>query len=415
MAKLNDETHVLMDGAVKVYKRDNTRRWQATFQIGGLWVRISTGQHDLEEAKTVAREQYLDYKFREKHGLPVVTKRFEDVANLAILDMQRQLDAGAGRKVYRDYINAINTYFIPFFGKIFITNLDPDLIRDFNTWRTGKIGRDPKASTLNTHNSAMNRVFDEAVARGYLTAGRVPVLANNGAAGGRRPDFSTEDYRAMIRKMPGWIEAGKLGKSRDMRYLLRDYVLILANTGMRHGTEAQNLRWRHVHVFTEKGLDYVELHLRGKTVPHDAIGRAGTIKYLERLHARTLAIQSTPFEQMLKQKLDLPVFCLPDGTVTDNLRQTFKVFLEETSLLKCPKTGQDRTLYSLRHTYATFALVKDGIDIHTLARQMGTSVGMIERHYSHLKPRMKKDVLTGKRYELTRAQYEAQLAEADIE
>jgi len=46
---------------------------------------------------------------------------------------------------------------------------------------------------------------------------------------------------------------------------------------------------------------------------------------------------------------------------------------------------------------------------------MGTSVGMIERHYSHLKPRMKKDVLTGKRYALTREQYEAQLAEADIE
>ena len=115
---------------------------------------------------------------------------------------------------------------------------------------------------------------------------------------------------------------------------------------------------------------------------------------------------------MLRQKLDLPVFCLPDGTVTENLRQTFKVFLKENVLLKCPKTGQDRTLYSLRHTYATFALINDGIDIHTLARQMGTSVGMIERHYSHLTPRMKKDALTGKRYELTRAQYEAQLAEA---
>lgn len=412
MAKLNDETHVLMDGAVKVYRRPNTRRWQATFQVGGVWVRVSTAQGDLEDAKRVAREQYLDYKFREKHGLPVVTKRFEDVANLAIHDMQRQLDAGAGRKVYQDYIHAINTYFIPFFGKTFITSLDPDLIREFNSWRAKRIGRDPKASTLNTHNSAMNRVFDEAVQRGYLTAGKVPVLANNGGAGGRRPDFSTDDYRTMIRKFPAWIEAGKAGKSRDMRYLLRDYVLILANTGMRHGTEAQNLRWRHVHVFTEKGLDYVELHLHGKTVPHDAIGRAGTIKYLQRIHSRTHGIQSTPFDQMLRQKLDLPVFCLPDGTVTENLRQTFKVFLEENSLLKCPKTGQDRTLYSLRHTYATFALINDGIDIHTLARQMGTSVGMIERHYSHLTPRMKKDVLTGKRYELTRAQYEAQLAEA---
>ena len=45
--------------------------------------------------------------------------------------------------------------------------------------------------------------------------------------------------------------------------------------------------------------------------------------------------------------------------------------------------GLNRTLYSLRHTYATFALAS-GIDIHTLARQMGTSVNMIERHYSKM-------------------------------
>ena len=78
MARLGAETHVLMDGAVKVYKRSKTKRWQATFQIGGRWGRVSTGQRDLEDAKRVARDQYLDYKFREKHDLPVVTKRFED-------------------------------------------------------------------------------------------------------------------------------------------------------------------------------------------------------------------------------------------------------------------------------------------------------------------------------------------------
>ena len=45
----------------------------------------------------------------------------------------------------------------------------------------------------------------------------------------------------MIRKLPHWIKQGKAGKPTDMRYLMRDYVLILANTGMRHGTEALNL------------------------------------------------------------------------------------------------------------------------------------------------------------------------------
>ena len=47
-------------------------------------------------------------------------------------------------------------------------------------------------------------------------------------------------------------------------------------------------------------------------------------------------------------------------------------------------TNKRRVLYSLRHTYATIALQIDRVEIHTLALQMGTSVSMIEKHYSHL-------------------------------
>jgi integrase len=53
---------------------------------------------------------------------------------------------------------------------------------------------------------------------------------------------------------------------------------------------------------------------------------------------------------------------------------------------------QRRTLYSLRHTYATRALVK-GVDIHTLARQMGTSVLILEKHYSKITPMLSADKL----------------------
>ena len=49
--------------------------------------------------------------------------------------------------------------------------------------------------------------------------------------------------------------------------------------------------------------------------------------------------------------------------------------------------GRRRSLYSLRHTYATFAL-RDGRDIHKLALQMGTSVEMLKQFYSKLSPRM---------------------------
>ena len=55
--------------------------------------------------------------------------------------------------------------------------------------------------------------------------------------------------------------------------------------------------------------------------------------------------------------------------------------------------GKTRTLYSLRHTYATQALLVRRTDIHTLARQMGNSAAMIERHYSKLTATMAADRL----------------------
>jgi integrase len=46
--------------------------------------------------------------------------------------------------------------------------------------------------------------------------------------------------------------------------------------------------------------------------------------------------------------------------------------MRDTVLLK-NEDGQNRTLYSLRHTYATFELLRGGTDIHTLSKQMGNS------------------------------------------
>jgi hypothetical protein len=50
------------------------------------------------------------------------------------------------------------------------------------------------------------------------------------------------------------------------------------------------------------------------------------------------------------------------------------------------------------------------MDVHTLAVQMGTSILMIERHYSHLTPRLKKEMLTGKRYDTPYKDYTADLS-----
>ena len=103
MRQLRDVTHLILDGEVRVYRRERSKRWQAAFVIDGHTIRISTGKRDLSEAKEYARDTFLEYKFRHKNDLPVVTKKFSDVAKLAIVDMRKLLDAGLGRKVYEDY------------------------------------------------------------------------------------------------------------------------------------------------------------------------------------------------------------------------------------------------------------------------------------------------------------------------
>jgi integrase len=55
----------------------------------------------------------------------------------------------------------------------------------------------------------------------------------------------------------------------------------------------------------------------------------------------------------------------------------------QASGLRVGKRGQNRTLYSLRHTAITFRLLFGrGIDLLTLARNARTSVEMIERFYA---------------------------------
>ena len=120
MPKLNPETVTLLDGDIRVFKRPRSRAWQATFKMDGTWVRVSTKCKQLKEAKEAARELYLEYRIRLKHGLPVISKCFADVAAYCILDMQKQLDAGLGKKSYRDYVIVLNRYLIPYFGDKFV-------------------------------------------------------------------------------------------------------------------------------------------------------------------------------------------------------------------------------------------------------------------------------------------------------
>jgi integrase len=368
-----------------LYRRSRSLRYQCRFKLSdGSWHRQSTGKASLEQAVARACDLYDEARYRERLGLAHRTHLFAHIAALTLAELRQQIDAGSGKTAYHSYVSCIERYFLPYFGQRHLEELTHTDIREFELWRDRQMLRRPRTSTLNNFTSAWNRVIATAVQRGYISE-RVPVpkLTSRGVKGQTRPAFSEEEVRQLLAFMPQWAAGGRLAVEREMRPLLRDYVEMLLLTGMRHGTEAMGLRWQDLEWHTKDSVRYLRVWVSGKTGGRWLIAKHGAVEVLRRLHARQRDISQLSFETTLTTRVPQPVFRFSDGYQPPSLNGSFRRLMRDSGLLK-DAAGQNRTLYSLRHTYATLEMLRGGVDIHTLARQMGNSAAVIERHYSKL-------------------------------
>ncbi len=377
------QTHTLRDGELVLYKRTRSRVWQCKYKLfTGQWVRISTGKSVLEHAVRVASDMYDEARYRERLGLAPVQKSFADIARTTVEELRRDLAAGTGKKIFVDYISIIERYFVPFFGERDLHTLKHQHIAEFERWRNHKMGKTPKSSTLMNFASAFSRVCGTAVQRGWISD-RVPLpkLSRRGEKGSVRPAFSAEEIAKLRVFMATWEGAAKLDWDRMQRPLLCDYVEFLLLTGMRHGTESMRVHWRDCEWYEADGVRYLRVRVSGKTGERYLIAKHEALAVLQRLHGRQRDITDTPFESVLGRTNRL-LFRNAVGQQPRTFNGMFGKLMRESGLLS-DAGGSRRTLYSLRHTYATLELLA-GTDIHTLAKQMGTSVRMLEAHYSKL-------------------------------
>ena len=66
----------------------------------------------------------------------------------------------------------------------------------------------------------------------------------------------------------------------------------------------------------------------------------------------------------------------------NNLRQAFRAFMRDMGLLIDPNTQRSRTLYSLRHTYATFQIVHGKVNLQPIEFDKGraaTAVSSLDK------------------------------------
>lgn len=392
MATAAARVHTLRDGELVLYKRPRSRVWQCRYKLfANEWHRQTTKRTVLSDAVRVAGELYDEARFRERMGLAPARKTFSQIAALTVEEMRRDLAAGTGKKIYEDYIQVIERYLVPFFGERHLQNLKHKDIAEFEVWRNAKMGRRPKSSTLMTYASAFTRVCKTATERGWLSESVVlPQMSRKGEKGTVRPAFSAEEVVALRAAMVGWQTGGRTAEDNDFRQLLCDYVEFLLLTGARHGTEAMGVCWQHCEWYTADGVKYLRIWVDGKTGGRWLIAKHELAAVLLRLHSRQRDIAGKPFESVLGRHKGW-LFRTEDGRRPYSFNGLFRRLLRHCELLT-NSVGETRTLYSFRHSYATNELLAS-TDIHTLAKQMGTSVAMLEQHYSKLTATLAADKL----------------------
>jgi integrase len=375
----------LRDGEVVVYRRSRSLLYQCRYKLAdGTWVRQTTGKAALEHAVARACDIYDEARYRQRLGLAHRTHSVAQIAAICCAALRQEIDARGKKSALNDYVSVIERYFVPYFGERTLESLTHTDIREFELWRNRQLARRPKTSTLNNFTTAWNRLIATAVAQGWISE-RVPVpkMTSKGEKGTTRPAFSEDEVAKLLAFMEHWQHGGRLGVEREIRPLLRDYVELLLLTGMRHGTEAMNIRWNHIEWHTKNGVRYLRIWVSGKTGGRWLIAKHRAVEVLKRLHARQKDIAALSFETLFAERVPHLMVRFSDGYQPQSLVGTFRRLLRDSGLLNDGE-GKTRTLYSLRHTYATLELLRAGTDIHTLARQMGNSAAMLERHYSKL-------------------------------
>jgi integrase len=401
----------LEEGKVLLFSRNGI--FQARFYKGDRsYIYKSLKTKKLEEARKLAIKFFYETEYKKAEGLPLQQKNFAEVMREYIAQRQEQYNQSQLGSVNASHkgqtsihmlrqIKRVSKFLIAYCGNKPVDKIDNVVLTDYIAWRKNyyhklPLEQHPRNAKLNPADKTLaweigllKTVLRWADNKGYRGTKQLPTWNYTTAVKIVRPTFNMPEYVALYRRMRAWITEANEAERIYTRELLRDYVLILANSGMRVG-EANNLKESDVEAFTDKmGRKNYMFHVKGKTGKRVVIPRTNAFKYVNRVVKRNelrkeelergeVRLVRTPKRKRTEDK-DGWFFSMYDGNKVITLIDQFDTVLDSINMLK-NRYGEKYSLYSLRHFYAVMALRKN-LSVYLVAANMGTSVEMIQQYY----------------------------------
>ncbi|WP_223475034.1 tyrosine-type recombinase/integrase [Oricola indica] len=362
------EKHTIMGGKVRVYRRPETRKWQCSTYLQGKHRRVSTGEESLALAKEFAEDWYFRLRAKQKGGALRDEKTFREAAR-RYLDEYDVITGGQRNRTYVDgNERRLRLYLLPFFGDMGLSEVTAGKVQEYRIMRhqTSPTGKPPAKNTMHQEIVVLRQVLKTAIRHGWLT--HLPDLSmpyKHAEKISHRAWFAPEEYKKLYTATRNRVEKHKGKRWSWQAEQLHDYVLFMANTGLRPD-EANRLQYRDVEIVEdeETGETILVIQVRGKRGVGYCKSTPGAVM---------------PFERLLRRNMPRPEDPLFPGNHVIMLNNALA---EEE--LKFDREGNRRTAYSLRHTYICLRLM-EGADIYQIAKNCRTSVEMIEKYYaSHI-------------------------------
>jgi len=366
----NQETFKRDYGEITIYTRSDHKggKYYSRIKIKG-----STGYRKFSTGETESRLalRYAEDKYRE---LLLLQDRTGDIHHKSFVAVMREWEKSSRNsstknpKLIDDYIEKMERYAVPFFKKFSgIAEIREIHLEEWIDYRRSNYLRSkPKNTTITRELSGIKQVFEYSVSREYIpTRLKFPSI---GSPPNPRPAFTKDQYRNLYRGLRRFVteKKGVHPAHYRARFYLQNYVLILANSGVRIG-ELRNLTWSDIESRMDgKGM---LMYVRGKTKKRrQVVPQPSVAKYLNRIK------EFRESETGQSVSLDEPVFCSTTGSTIESYKKGFKTALKSIGLT-VDDEGNPFTLYSLRHTYATMRII-NGVPHYFIVSNMGTSVEM---------------------------------------
>ena len=399
------------DGDVVLYQRAGTRCWQAKLKLkDGTPVNpVSTKQDDLDKALKWAREQKIRYEILIEQGQDPTAVTFQKIVQRWL----KSIEADDERKV-ADYTLIANRYHIPFFGSYKITQINQQVLAEYERWRkvfwtsgpgskldketiTRKDGKVyTRAKKLGSADKAYNEdtvlrlIFKYAVAHDLLAASKMPQIGSKRAKSAkiiranRYPAFTKDQVERILPycnahpsspkmiKTEGGLELDLTPVNPD-RLVFSAFVHLVLGTGIRPGGEHVLIKWKHFREETVNGVTHRMLRIAADTKTGEREVRCDTFTDAHLKAFRVLSNFNKDDHFVIADQ--------ETGHPVRDFKRQFNTMCKALGLTT-DAHGKKFVPYSMRHTYATLKLVA-GVDIRLIANNMGNSPEVVHMHYGH--------------------------------